>query len=419
MEQAQEPDPAHLVDVVVIGAGQAGIAAARELQRRGFVGYTRTATKPGASTSAFANFVVLDANPTPGGAWSHRWNSLTMATVNHIADLPGLHAPDYSPTTRANIYVPAYFAQFEDKYDLPIFRPVRVLRVEDESGEIATRPGSRAEQMALSSDIESVAQVSSRLRVVTTSGSWLTRYIINATGTWTRPFIPYYPGAELFAGKQYHTANYRDKEDFWRLRVLVVGGGISALEHIAEVATVAKKVRWVTRHEPRFVDDDTRVGRSLTAAEGHAVEERAYARVAAGYLPESIVAATGIPQVAWVRDMGERGLLKRQPMFTRLDVDGAWWDPVQKSGDAVQDKSAGKFERFDAIIWATGFRSELRHLAPLKLRTIHGGVAMDGTHVSGDPRIHLVGHGPSQSTIGARHWSRVAVKAIVEHIHSR
>ncbi|MGV9191176.1 NAD(P)-binding domain-containing protein [Arcanobacterium canis] len=419
MEQAQETDPAHLVDVVVIGAGQAGIAAARELQRRGFVGYSRAATRPGESTSVSPNFVVLDANPTPGGAWSHRWNSLTMATVNHIADLPGLHAPDYSPTTRANIYVPAYFAQFEDKYDLPIFRPVRVLRVEDERGEITPRPGSRAAQMVLSSDVDLATQIRSRLRVVTTSGTWLARYIINATGTWTRPFIPYYPGTELFAGKQYHTANYRDKEDFWRLRVLVVGGGISALEHIAEVSTVAKKVQWVTRNEPRFVQDDTRVGRSLTADEGHAVEERAYARVAAGYLPESIVAATGIPRVAWVRDMEKRGLLKRKPMFTRLDVDGAWWDPVHKDRNAVQEKSGGKFERFDAIIWATGFRSELRHLAPLKLRTIHGGVAMDDTHVSGDPRIHLVGHGPSQSTIGARHWSRVAVKAIMDDIHSR
>lgn len=202
----------------------------------------RGAHRLGSRSGQYADpsFVVLDANPTPGGAWSHRWDSLTMATINHIADLPGLHAPEYEPTTRANIYVPAYFAEFEDKYDLPIFRPVRVLRVEEESGRPVARPGARtagsvadaqlaqnraahAAAVATAADGQPprewnaapASSVRGRLRVETTAGTWLARYVINATGTWTRPFIPYYPGVELFAGKQYHTANYRDKEDFY------------------------------------------------------------------------------------------------------------------------------------------------------------------------------------------------------------
>ncbi|MCB0885146.1 MAG: NAD(P)-binding protein, partial [Propionibacteriaceae bacterium] len=68
--------------MVVIGAGQAGLAAAYHLLRRGFVS---ALDFPEAGRS----FVVLDHETGPGGAWRHRWESLTMATVNGIFDLPG------------------------------------------------------------------------------------------------------------------------------------------------------------------------------------------------------------------------------------------------------------------------------------------------------------------------------------------
>ena len=58
------------VDALVIGAGQAGLSAAWHLRRLAI------------------DFVVLDANAHPGGAWQHRWDSLTMATVNGIHELP-------------------------------------------------------------------------------------------------------------------------------------------------------------------------------------------------------------------------------------------------------------------------------------------------------------------------------------------
>uniref|UniRef100_UPI0035AFB25E FAD-dependent oxidoreductase n=1 Tax=Microbacterium sp. TaxID=51671 RepID=UPI0035AFB25E len=69
-----KPQP---VDVVVVGAGQAGLSAAYHLQRRGYVPHTRAVD--GENT-----FVVLDAEERPGGAWQHRWASLRMATVNGI-----------------------------------------------------------------------------------------------------------------------------------------------------------------------------------------------------------------------------------------------------------------------------------------------------------------------------------------------
>ena len=62
--------------IAVIGAGQAGLSSAYHLKQRGLA--------PG------RGFVVLDQNPQAGGAWQHRWPSLTLSTVNRIHDLPGL-----------------------------------------------------------------------------------------------------------------------------------------------------------------------------------------------------------------------------------------------------------------------------------------------------------------------------------------
>lgn len=102
-------------DVVVIGAGQAGLSAAYHLQRRGV-----------------SSVVVLDAEAGPGGAWRHRWDSLTMATVNGIRELPDMPAVEAEPQEPARRAVPDYFAAFEQRFDLQIERPVRVTLVEDE-----------------------------------------------------------------------------------------------------------------------------------------------------------------------------------------------------------------------------------------------------------------------------------------------
>ncbi len=66
----------------------------------------------------------------------------------------------------------------------------------------------------------------------------------------------------------------------------------------------------------------------------------------------------------------------------------------------------------DVILWATGFRAALDHLAPLRLREPGGGIRVEGTRAVADPRIHLVGYGPSASTIGANRAGRAAVRDI-------
>jgi NAD(P)H-nitrite reductase large subunit len=89
--------------------------------------------------------------------------------------------------------------------------------------------------------------------------------------------------------------------------------------------------------------------------------------------------------------MRARGVLERQPMFSEITPTGVRW-------------ADGRTLDVDVILWCTGFRSSLDHLAPLLLRNEAGGITMTGrlaTQVAADPRIHLVGYGPSASTVGA------------------
>src|SRR5699024_7019434 len=93
---------------------------------------------------------------------------------------------------------------------------------------------------------------SSPLRVSSDDGrEWITRMVLNATGTWTNPYVPYIPGIDKFQGKQLHTVNYRKAEDFKGKKVLVVGGGLSAVQFLLELEGLAETT-WATRRPPNF-----------------------------------------------------------------------------------------------------------------------------------------------------------------------
>lgn len=112
-----------------------------------------------------------------------------------------------------------------------------------------------------------------------------------------------------------------------------------------------------------------------------------------------MVSVTGLPLNDAVRQGLESGVLDRLPLFDRITPDGVEWDDGRRM-DA------------DVILWATGFRAAVDHLAPLRLREPGGGIRVEGTRVVADPRIHLVGYGPSASTIGANRAGRAAVRDI-------
>jgi len=53
------------------------------------------------------------------------------------------------------------------------------------------------------------------------------------------PYIPDYPGADHFKGRQLHTRDYRTAEEFAGQHVIIVGGGISAIQLLDEISRVA------------------------------------------------------------------------------------------------------------------------------------------------------------------------------------
>ncbi|GAB3973565.1 NAD(P)-binding domain-containing protein [Streptomyces sparsus] len=347
------------VEVVVIGGGQAGLSSAYHLRRAGFT--------PG------EGFVVLDHSPRPGGAWQFRWPTLTYGKVHGMHALPGMELTGADDDRPSSAVIGEYFARYEAAFGLPVLRPVDVS---------AVRPAPDG-----------------RLRVESSAGTWSARALVNATGTWDRPFWPAVPGAGSFRGRQLHTAGYPGPESFAGRRVVVVGGGTSAVQHLLEIAEVAERTFWVTRRPPVFREGP------FGAEQGRDAVARVEQRVRRGLPPRSVVSVTGLPMTDAMRAARERGVLDRMPMFDRLTPQGVEWN-------------GGRRVAADVVVWATGFRPVIDHLAPLRLREPGGGVRLDGTRVTRDPRVHLVGYGPSASTIGANRAGRSAARDLLELLRS-
>lgn len=301
-----------------------------------------------------------------------------MNDVHGVADLPDSTSPART-AERANVVIPSYFGEYEAEHALRVERPVTVTRVES-AGD------SPRDALVVTAD---------------DGRTWRTHTLVNATGTWSRPFVPAYPGAADFVGEQFHTVTYPGADHLAGKRAAVVGGGASAVQFLGQIAPVADVV-WVTRREP--VWSDSFDGVAIVSA----VEERAVQ----GLPTQSVVAGTALrlrPQEAEAARLGVYD--RRMPMFERIEPDGLRW-------------ADGRFEPIDVILWATGFRPAISHLAPLHLRSEHGGIALErvpgnvqgATTAAADPRVHLVGYGPSASTIGATRAGRQAALAVERYL---
>ncbi|MGW3507067.1 ArsO family NAD(P)H-dependent flavin-containing monooxygenase [Streptomyces sp. NPDC000994] len=336
------------VQVLVVGGGQAGLAAGYYLRRAGL------------------DFAILDAAEAPGGSWQHYWDTLRLFSPAAYSSLPGRLMPRQSGHEYPDAdHVVDYLATYEKHYDLPVHRPVRVEAVEDAGQGLVAR---------------------------TDSGTWHSRAVIFATGTWARPFLPAVPGRGDFAGRQLHTAQYRSAADFAGQRVVVIGGGNSGAQMAADL-TARAEVRWVTRRPPRYLPDDI---------DGRALFDLATLRVRAD--GPGIAALGDIVAVPPVRAARDAGLLPAHPMFQRLTASGPLWPD-------------GTVWPCDAVIWCTGFRPALGPLKALSLRGPGRRIPTVGSRAARDPRIHLLGYGdwtgPASATlIGVGRTARTTVKEI-------
>jgi putative flavoprotein involved in K+ transport len=179
------------LDVVVIGAGQAGLALGHHLARRG------------------ADFLLLDAGSEIGSSWRSRWDSLRLFSPAQYDSLPGMPFPAPADTHPGKDEVADYLAAYAASFRLPVRLDSPVLRLHREDGGFA---------------------------VTTPTGTLRTRQVVVATGPFQTPRIPAVADQLDPAVPQLHSAAYRNPTQVpGGGRVLVVGAANSGLQIAAEL----------------------------------------------------------------------------------------------------------------------------------------------------------------------------------------
>jgi putative flavoprotein involved in K+ transport len=315
-------------DVIVIGGGQSGLATGYYLRRTGLT------------------FVILDEQDRPGGAWNQTWHSLKLFSPAEHSSLPGWLMPKGKEEYPSRDEVIDYLSKYEARYNLPVERPVKVL---------------------------SVLKEGDGFIVKTSNGVWQAKAVISATGSWSKPFIPDYEGREVFQGVQLHSAYYRSPELFRGKKVLIIGGGNSGAQILAEVSEVAATT-WVTLKEPKLLPDDID-GRYLFE-----FATRQYKAKLEGQTIEPVGSLGDVVAVATVKAARDRGVLQSRRPFKHFTAEGVEWPD-------------GTVENFDVVIWCTGFRPSLDFLKELHVLEEDGRILTRGTRAEKLPGLWLVGYG--------------------------
>lgn len=195
------------IDVVVIGAGQAGLAVGRTLKQAG------------------VDFVMLDAASELGVSWTHRWDSLRLFTSARFCGLPGLPFPGDPDRYPAKDEVPEYFRTYAATFELPIRLDQRVVSVR-KSGEGFT--------------------------VTTPGASIAARQVVAAVGAFQTPVVPEFSKRLAPSVTQLHSHVYRNPDQIPAGKVAVVGSANSGLQIATELAGSREVVVCRGRKQPRL-----------------------------------------------------------------------------------------------------------------------------------------------------------------------
>lgn len=343
-------------DVIVIGGGQSGLSVGYYLRRTDL------------------NYIILDREKEPGGAWLHTWNSLRLFSPAKWSSLPGVimsGGPDYYPTRDEAI---AYLREYERKYDLKVKRPIRVNSVQKQE------------------DI---------FRLNTSDGRYESKALVSATGSFRNPYVPEIPGMDAFEGTIIHSSQYRSPADFEDQRVAVVGGGNSGAQILAEVSKVADTL-WITKEPPQFLPDDVD-GRYLFDVATKMYEARKQGK------KFNSPSLGDIVMVDPVKDARERGVLESiSPSFQRFEGNTLVW-------------ADGREEKVDSVIFCTGFKPALKYMQEFGATDSNNRINTDGTRATNLPGLWLVGYGnwtgfASATLIGVGRSARKAVEEITEYL---
>ncbi|MEH6308724.1 MULTISPECIES: ArsO family NAD(P)H-dependent flavin-containing monooxygenase [Olivibacter] len=345
-------------DVIIIGGGQSALACAYFLRRTGL------------------SYILLDEQDEPGGAWQHGWESLTLFSPAAFSSLPGWLMPESSGKFPSRAEAIAYLKAYEEKYKIPAERPVKVKKV---------------------------AKIDNGYTLSTSNGAYFCKALISGTGTWGSPFVPNLEGLGSFKGKQLHSAHYTNAKDFQGKKVLVVGGGNSGAQLLAEISKVANTV-WSTLTLPTFLPDevDGRVLFDVATAKYQAMKE-------GKPLDTKQYDLANIVMVPSVVEARERDVLHSKGRFIAFTETGVIWESNER-------------EDFDIIVWCTGFKYATKHLNELGITGVDGRVVTEGTRAKEVAGLWLVGYGnwtgfASATLIGVGRSARATVNELNEYLN--
>ena len=342
-----------IYDVIIIGGGQAGLSVGYFLRR------------------SRLDYLILDNQRVAGGSWLHTWDSLKLFSPSDYSSLSGWAMPKSEEEYPTKTEFIDYLAAYEKWYAFPIQRDTEVFKVEQDNGLFKT---------------------------TTNKGVFYSKTLVSATGTARKPFIPKVPDPNEFSGVQMHSVNYKNATDLVHKKVLIIGGGNSGAQILAEVSKVAA-TKWVTLSEPSFLPD---------AIDGRYLFNEATQKFLGKSNEENKgnfnVSLANIVMIETVKEARNRNVLNANRPFKEFYKDGVIWEDGTK-------------EPFDAVIWCTGFRANLNHLESLNIME-NDTIATINTRSIKEPNLWLVGYGnwtgfASATIYGVGKTARETVKEIV------
>lgn len=226
------------LDVVVLGAGFAGIGMGLRLARRGDV-----------------SFLVLERAGDVGGTWrDNRYPGVACDIPAHLYSLSFRPKSDWSRVFAPGAEIQEYLRE-------------------------CARERGLAEHIRLDTEVLAAQWVESeaRWRIRTTRGVCTANALIVAAGRLSEPRLPDLPGLDSFDGEVFHSAHWPDGLDVTGLRVGVVGTGASAIQLVPRLAETAAQTVVFQRSAPWLVP---RHDREYTDAEKLAFGDDAESRVA-------------------------------------------------------------------------------------------------------------------------------------------
>lgn len=315
------------LDVIIVGAGPAGLACAATMRAAGL------------------SVTILEKTDSVGAVWRRHYDRLHLHTDRGHSGLPGMPMPSDYPAYPSRAQMVAYLESYAGRFDI--------------------RPRFRTE-------VSHIHRDGKRWLAETAQGPIAAPAIVVATGIADAPYRPSWPGSEAFAGRVTHSSEYRNPAAYAGKRALVIGFGNSGGEIALDLANAGVDVALAVRSPVQILPRDLLGFPILSWA---ILYRRLPARLVDFINAPVLRLAVGDFEKLGLRRAvkGPRRMVEEDGRVPLIDIgtlarirDGAikvrgGVDRSTRDGVIFSD---GRAEKFDDIILATGFRPDLRPLLP-------------------------------------------------------